>query len=327
MTTSSLQQIVVQPDGHVVVNGGVARRDGRQMCLDYYPARGNNGDPIKLYPCRPLGGAGDSHRWSYSARGEFVSGSGRCIDISGGKSRASTEGQPLSLWDCPDRENYGTRRWLPQAQAQQVFTGNVQLANRVYLVDGTSSEAKHQNATFQLYEAAQPNSYYHPGVTDFAFAKDAKNILNDVVNQVCDDMRQKRIRNAAIVGFSRGAIIAMAAAKRVMAECGAPVVFLGLIDAVNTSMPDDAGWSSTVPNNIPALFLAKRSEWEDVFTTATITGARLTKQSSPYDGRHWDMTCDNGGKKSSQWVKSTMTGALRAAGFTIDESKFRGTKC
>lgn len=150
------QQFELQGDGHLVAMAG--RRDGRgyQMCVDYYPTAGNNGDPLRLFPCHPINGS-DSQRWTRLASGEFRSNSGRCIDIQGGASNAGRHGNPLVLWDCPDPANANTRRWdgrgVQQAGApapapaafptpgsdaqlrQRISAGNAELFRRLQLID------------------------------------------------------------------------------------------------------------------------------------------------------------------------------------------------
>lgn len=110
------QQFVVQSDGHVMVMNGNRNARGQQMCVDYHPNAGNNGDPVTIWPCRNLWGTRDNQHWSRS-NNQFVAGSGRCIDINGGANNASRDGTPLVLWDCPDPGHFGTRTWNQRATA------------------------------------------------------------------------------------------------------------------------------------------------------------------------------------------------------------------
>ena len=73
---------------------------GGAMCLDTYPAAGNNNDPVKLWPCHG-GGATDSQRWTYTSGGALRNvRTGRCADIQGGNASATTNGRPIVLYDC-----------------------------------------------------------------------------------------------------------------------------------------------------------------------------------------------------------------------------------
>jgi hypothetical protein len=79
-TGSPNQRFTLHPDGHL--QSAVKNPQGYDLCVDYYPAQGNDGSPVRLFRCRPFGGGIDSHRWSWDgarlrgAHGTYVSVSG-----------------------------------------------------------------------------------------------------------------------------------------------------------------------------------------------------------------------------------------------------------
>jgi hypothetical protein len=116
---SEAQRFELQADGHLVAIGGKPDPRGHRMCVDYYPSAGNNGDAVRIWPCHPIPNPSDTQYWTRLASGEFRSASGRCIDIQGGRGNAGRDGNPLVLWDCPDPQNYNTRRWSEPAAARE----------------------------------------------------------------------------------------------------------------------------------------------------------------------------------------------------------------
>ncbi len=50
-------------DGHVIVQKGQKDANGYQYCMDYYPTDLSIGSEVKIWPCPPLTGPGDSQHW------------------------------------------------------------------------------------------------------------------------------------------------------------------------------------------------------------------------------------------------------------------------
>ncbi len=81
---------------------------GGAMCLDTYPAAGNNNDPVRFWPCHG-GGPSDTQRWTYAAGGALRNvRTGRCADVQGGNASATTNGRPIVLYDCT---GYASQSW------------------------------------------------------------------------------------------------------------------------------------------------------------------------------------------------------------------------
>ncbi|HET6765549.1 MAG TPA: RICIN domain-containing protein [Longimicrobiaceae bacterium] len=78
------QKFSLQADGHVIVQNGQTDGSGYQYCMDYYPTNGSVGSQVKIWPCRPLSGPGDSQHWYFLGSGQWMGGSGNCISAQAG---------------------------------------------------------------------------------------------------------------------------------------------------------------------------------------------------------------------------------------------------
>lgn len=96
-------------DGHVVVQKGQAGPRGYQMCMDYYPTAGAVGDPVRIWPCRPLTGPGDSQHWYFLGSGQWMGGSGNCVSAPSG-----TNGTQLVMAACNAGNPPANTRWKPR---------------------------------------------------------------------------------------------------------------------------------------------------------------------------------------------------------------------
>ncbi|HEY0015150.1 MAG TPA: RICIN domain-containing protein [Longimicrobium sp.] len=103
------QKFERQSDGHVKVQNGQTGPRGYQMCMDYYPTNGSVGSPVKIWPCRPLTGPGDSQHWYYLASGQWLGGSGNCIALNSG-----TNGTQLVMAACNPNSPPANQRWTAQ---------------------------------------------------------------------------------------------------------------------------------------------------------------------------------------------------------------------
>ena len=91
---SANQRFTLHPDGHL--QAGVKNPQGYDLCVDYYPTQGAEGSPVRLFRCRPFGGAVDSHRWGWD-NGSLRGAHGTFISPLGGESAASTGSPPLVM--------------------------------------------------------------------------------------------------------------------------------------------------------------------------------------------------------------------------------------
>lgn len=73
------QYFTLTSDGHVIVQKGQKDANGYQYCMDYYPTNGSVGSQVKIWPCRPLSGPGDSQHWYYMGSNQWMGGSGNCV--------------------------------------------------------------------------------------------------------------------------------------------------------------------------------------------------------------------------------------------------------
>jgi len=102
-------------------------------------------------------------------------------------------------------------------------------------------------------------------------------IRDQVLERACADYRAGTTSAAAFVGASRGAVIALDAARRTQANPSCtvdgralPVSFIGLVDAVDTTI-----WymDKRPPKGAATYHRVKAHGWENVYTTVDIPGA------------------------------------------------------
>lgn len=187
-----------------------------------------------------------------------------------------------------DYRRYNGGRWNGkvelEAHIRAVFGKPAEPVQGVYVVDGTASVAEHKNLMWHFYtrfQAPEPVKAWSDGPQDFARATDAPGIYSRMFDRICSDVRPvaqggKGVNRVFLAGFSRGAIIAVRLANETRKQCGANVVFLGLVDAVNTSMP---GWPDRVDPGVPvAIHIEKPSNHgATVLTTKEIHGVTLIR--------------------------------------------------
>jgi len=106
---------------------------------------------------------------------------------------------------------------------------------------------------------------------------DSSAIRDQVWRQACDDYVAGKIGQAAFVGASRGAVIAIDAARRTQTDAGCrvggrplPILVIGAVDAVDTSI-----WlfDKRPPSGVPTYHRVKAQKWENIFSTVDIPGA------------------------------------------------------
>ncbi len=207
------------------------------------------------------------------------------------------------------------------------------LVNALYVIDGTGAKAEHRDVLWRLQArlvlGGADTARYWEGVRDIVRARDAEAIYDSVTATVCRDVQPRAAgglgaRNVYLAGYSRGAIIAVRVANEVRRRCGAHVAFLGLVDAVNTSI---TGWPVAVDSGIPvAVHLVKpRNATAGPLATTAVGGVKV--MAHPDRGNwltgwgaidHTRLVCPVGHERDADgrqatWTESTLLDALRAA--------------
>lgn len=100
------QYFQLASDGHLVVQYGQTNSSGYQFCMDYYPSNGSVGSTVKIWPCRPLSGPGDSQHWYYLGSNQFMGGSGNCVQAPSG-----TNATVLKMAACNASSPPANTRW------------------------------------------------------------------------------------------------------------------------------------------------------------------------------------------------------------------------
>ena len=96
-------------DGHVVVQKGQKDANGWQYCMDYYPTNGSIGSQVKIWPCRPLSGPGDSQHWYYLGSYQWMGGSGNCVSAPTGTSETKLVMVACNASNPPSNTRWGSR--------------------------------------------------------------------------------------------------------------------------------------------------------------------------------------------------------------------------
>lgn len=159
---------------------------------------------------------------------------------------------------------------------------------KLYALDGTGAEAKHHNVIWHIHQRFQGEKQYFPGVTSLITA-DAYGIYQAVYTQVCDDVRARGVTKVFLIGYSRGAMTAIRVANDVRKNCGANVVFVGLLDAVSTLLPNTFGeWPRNLDSGVPvAVHVGKPSNsGAHVLGTEWVTG--VATYYNPNKGGHFE---------------------------------------
>lgn len=105
--TSVNQKFAITSDGHVIVQNGQTDGSGYQYCMDYYPSNGAVGSQVKIWPCRPLTGPGDSQHWYRLGSNQWMGGSGNCVSA-----QAGTNETKLVMAACNTSNPPANTRWI-----------------------------------------------------------------------------------------------------------------------------------------------------------------------------------------------------------------------
>jgi hypothetical protein len=294
------QKFAPQGNGEIRVYGS--------MCVDALGGSGRDGDKIAIWPCN--GGA--NQRWSMGSGGEIRGINGKCIDVPGGN---SAQGTGLVLWTC----NGGLNQRWSQGGSGAPSGGRV---SKLYVLDGTDSYEVHHNSMYHFYERWAGAKYWQNGVNRMATNIDGA--YQQAYNVVCQDARSGGVTDVYLAGYSRGAIMAIRLANEVRRNCGAKVRFLGLVDAVNTSIWN---WPTQVdPGVNVALHIRKPRGNEHVLTTADIGGVHV--MTHPEDISHQGIVCNKDGNDTAwRWTLDRLVENAQRVGGTFNPSQRNRTDC
>lgn len=209
------------------------------------------------------------------------------------------------------------RKWL----AQNPQTNHQATRRKLYTMDGTGSKAEHRSVMLRFTERFMGDKQYFPGVQDVPFASDAGGIYQAAYNQICKDVAPggPGVTEVFLAGYSRGAMAAIRLANETRRSCGANVRFVGLVDAVNTSIYD---WPSNLDSGVPVTIHLRKEYGEHVLTTADITG--VTTRIHPWKSvnianpgiRHWQLVCRLSFpvEKGARWTEGNLVAFAQKAG-------------
>lgn len=225
-----------------------------------------------------------------------------------------------------DYRRYGGGRWDSKRELDyHVRVALGQPRHALYVIDGTASDSAHRNAMYQTYRQFDGLAYYWEGVRDVPFAGDAQHIYLKARDFICAEVQKLRVERVYLMGYSRGAIQALRLANELPGRCGVHVQFLGLVDAVNTSM---GGWSTTLTTPVPhTIHWRKYADWEHVLTTAIIS--RVPELKAPSGSDHHQMVCDEGDARRTGWrdTRDTLVAYATRAGARFTPPTEHRTKC
>ena len=214
-----------------------------------------------------------------------------------------------------------------------------------YVIDGTSSEYSSQNLMVHFYRWAQPAGSgcrlikrYFAGI-GLVQGEGVDDIHRDAMTIICQDLAGRsaetqrgepwRVRSIGVLGYSRGAIVALNLVNNLQSRgCpeGAvrtPIRFLGLVDAVRTSMP---AWQGDLTARVDsAVHVHKKQEWSiDPNRVALWTHQVGNIRSVTIDTtEHGTMNCARQTAASNSTENEIYATAVRA-GFKFPERTFFG---
>lgn len=222
----------------------------------------------------------------------------------------------------------------------------------LYVVDGTSSKFSQNNMMVHFYRWAEPPrpgcrliKRYFAGIGLYG-AEGVDELFRDIVRDICSDSAGTspelvaasgnpwRVNNIGLLGFSRGAIVALNVANKLRSEgCpgGRPLQgklrLLGLVDAVRASMP---AWQGDLTVTVPyALHITKRQGSLNPVNLALWTHPIRDIRTivAPTDD-HGTLNCARD-SEGSNLVEQEITGLATRAGFGFprerSQRRFFGT--
>jgi len=228
-----------------------------------------------------------------------------------------------------DYRRYGGGQWSSKAElrrhVQRAFGKPVSPVRALYVLDGTDSKYIHQNAMWHLYQQWDDHRYFQDGVN--LLATNIDGAYRQAYDRICRDVKPKSqggqgIQEVFLAGYSRGAIMSVRMADDVQ-SCGARVVFVGLVDAVNTNIWN---WPVRVPSNVPVrVHLRKPRGWEHVLTTRDLEN--VTTLQHPKDVDHKGIVCKVGNMDEWRWTTDKLIEYAKSAGGTFGPALNEPTKC
>jgi hypothetical protein len=141
----------------------------------------------------------------------------------------------------------------------------------VYAFDGTNTDASSNNAIYRFYTDAKTSRKGYFAGTNLPATTYAA-LVEKAATTICAEHKRKPFAELYLVGYSRGAVAALEVATLV-AKCGVPVRWLGLVDAVATSIADSLsrGNRGRTPTTTRCVHLVKSTDDGDYLRTAEVS--------------------------------------------------------
>jgi hypothetical protein len=229
----------------------------------------------------------------------------------------------------------------------------------VYFIDGTNSAYKQRNLFHQMSRAVKPINTSSPnakgylrilsGISTYN-AEGIDDLYSLAAQAMLEDVTNNGVNEIYVLGFSRGAILALNLTKDICNE-GSRIIKINykvtshwtgkqvrgddkpvedflmicekikavvLIDPVNTSLPN---WSSTASEKLKpnTINIYKKDQFEHVLTTAQISN--LVHQEAIPDLYHSEMMCgkkDNAAQSNLKFVRHYAVLFLQQRGLPIN---------
>jgi hypothetical protein len=126
----------------------------------------------------------------------------------------------------------------------------------IYAIDGTWTSSKHKSNVKKFFDKGMESRHYWAGPSWGATGLDASGIFRSVKHQICTDYCKDPNITINLVGWSRGAVIAMEVAEELQDDgccCNGKILYprinwLGLFDAVDMTLT--WGWANNITSNV-----------------------------------------------------------------------------
>lgn len=161
-----------------------------------------------------------------------------------------------------------------------------------YVIDGTTKTSADRTIMWQMFERYQGAVRGYQKGTDL-LAVNADDLVLGFVSTICNDYVSRRIDGFAVAGYSRGAVMALEAAHKILGSstfvpCTVsgkkpPFYWAGMLDAVDTSIYH---MRKDVPAGLRLIHRVKFDEWDWLFTTVNFTGHHFKSRAAKGINHH-----------------------------------------
>lgn len=161
-----------------------------------------------------------------------------------------------------------------------------------FAFDGTAIVYENHSTVVTMMEEANAQGFYYQGsnVEGSTLFVD----LYKALDQVCLLAKKGNLKKVYVMGYSRGAISAIAFVHRASKQCGTkiPFAWIGLLDPVNTNVTGEELPTYLPPGmQTPCSLVYKEKTWEHFVTTVKIEGCNSAIVAVPGIG-HIKMAAD-----------------------------------